>query len=157
VRVGVLRTISVDSVTALTAHLAQSAARRWQVREGAGDEVARWLRQGRVDIIWTTVRPESAANTEILWHEPFVLLAARGHPLIRRRGRPVRLKDLDGERLVLRTSCELKSGELQSAGVKVRIVARADRDDLALRLVAEGLGLAVAPQSLANAVSGWFL
>lgn len=32
----------------------------------------------------------------------------------------------------------------------MRIVARTERDELALRLVAEGLGIAIAPQSLAT-------
>jgi DNA-binding transcriptional LysR family regulator len=32
----------------------------------------------------------------------------------------------------------------------MRVVARAERDELALRLVAEGFGIAIAPQSLAT-------
>src|SRR5262245_25525438 len=149
VRLGILRTISADAVAAVSANLAQSTTARWQIREGGAEELLRWLRQGRVDVAWTTVQPKTP-NAQTLWHEPFVVLTARGHPLIQRRNRAVNLKDLDGERLVLRGSCELKPGELQSAGIKVRIAARTHRDDLAIQLVAKGLGIAVAPVSLAT-------
>lgn len=149
VRVGVLRTISADAVAAVLASLQQNAKHRWQVREGRPEELTRWLRQGRIDIAWTTVQA-GTLNAQVLWHEPFVVLAARNHLLAARHRDRIMLKDLDGELLVLRGSCELTTGELQSAGIKMRVAARADRDDLAVRLVANGIGVAVAPRSLAT-------
>jgi DNA-binding transcriptional LysR family regulator len=149
VRVGVLRTFSTDAVAAVLASLSQDTEHRWQIREGRPEELVRWLRRGRTDIAWMTVQARTA-NAQILWHEPFVVLAARNHLLAARHRHGVMLKDLDGELLVLRGSCELKTGQLQSAGIKMRIAARADRDDLAVRLVADGIGIAVAPRSLAT-------
>jgi DNA-binding transcriptional LysR family regulator len=147
VRIGVLRTISAEAITAVLTSLSQKAEHKWQIREGRPEELARWLRQGRIDIAWTTVESQTP-NTHVLWHEPFVVFAAHDHPLARHQGRAITLRDLDGERLVLRGSCELKRGQLQAAGVKVRVAARADRDILAMRLVAKGFGLALAPRSL---------
>ena len=60
------------------------------------------------------------------------------------------MKDLDGESLILRPSCEMKTGQLLAAGISIRIAARAARDELAIRLVAQGLGIAMAPRSLAT-------
>jgi DNA-binding transcriptional LysR family regulator len=58
---------------------------------------------------------------------------------------------LDGEPLVLRSACELKEGGLRETGLSMRIAAKVERDDLALRLVAQGIGIAIAPRSLATA------
>jgi DNA-binding transcriptional LysR family regulator len=148
IRIGVLRTISSDTVTAALAKLSSSGEQTYGVREGGTDQLARWLRQGRIELAWTTVAAKMP-NAQILWEEPFVCLASRNHPLAR-RPRRAKLKDLEGEALVLRGSCELKAGKLHSAGVRMRIAARVERDDLALRLVAQGIGVAFAPQSLAT-------
>jgi hypothetical protein len=62
----------------------------------------------------------------------------------------VELRHLNGERIVLRASCELRNGRLREAGVALRVAARAARDELALSLVASGIGIAIAPRSLAT-------
>ena len=60
------------------------------------------------------------------------------------------LSDLEGESLALRGACEMPRGALWPENLRMRIVARTERDELALRLVAEGLGIAIAPRSLAT-------
>jgi DNA-binding transcriptional LysR family regulator len=60
------------------------------------------------------------------------------------------LSDLEGESLVLRGAFEMPRGALWPERLRMRIVARIERDELALRLVAEGLGIAIAPQTLAT-------
>jgi DNA-binding transcriptional LysR family regulator len=60
------------------------------------------------------------------------------------------LKDLDGESLILRSSCENEDGQLRAEGISIRIAARAARDELAIRLIAQGVGIAIAPRSLAT-------
>jgi len=148
VRIGVLRTISSDAVASVVAKLSATNECTWTLREGDDNAITRWLRQGRIDVAWTTVGTKRP-NTQVIWHEPFVCLAGREHPLARRRSK-ANLKDLDGEVFVLRGSCELRAGKLQSAGVKMRTATRVERDDLALRLVAQGVGIAIAPRSLAT-------
>lgn len=150
VRVGVLRTVPVKAVCEVLTSLSSHAPeQRWQVREGDPAELARWLRQGRIDIAWTIVDSD-APGTQVLWREPFVILAARNHRLAQPPRRRITLKDLEGERFVLRGSCELRSGQLEAAGIKIRIAARADRDALALELIGRGFGIGVAPRSLAT-------
>lgn len=146
---GVLRTLSAASVAAVAATLSQAAAPSWRFREGGAEDLARWLRQGRIDAAWTVVEA-NAANAAILWREPFVLLAARNHRLASSRRRKVTLADLDGEALVLRGACELKPGRLRAEGIGLRVVARTDRDEVAVKLVAQGVGVAIAPRSLAT-------
>lgn len=149
-RLGILRTLSAEAVAAVAARLSQAADPAWRTREGGAEELSRWLRQGRIDAAWTVVEA-NARTASLLWREPFVVLAPRGHRLAQPRRRKTTLGDLDGERLVLRGACELKSGRLRAAGVRLRIAARADRDELAVRLVAQGVGIAIAPLSLATA------
>lgn len=148
-RIGVLRTLASDNVAAVLGNVMRSPAPVWKAREGTTVEIGKWLAQGRIDIAWTTIdRP--SATAEILWHEPFDLLTARHHRLARSPNGSVSIADLAGENIILRTSCELRSGKLQAAGIKLRVVASADRDDLALKLVAQGIGVAIAPRSFAG-------
>lgn len=147
---GILRTLSAERVAGVAATLFQAAESSWRFREGGVDELARWLRQGRIDSAWTAVEAE-AAHAAILWREPFVLLAGRNHRLAGPRRRKVTLADLDGEGLILRGACELKPGRLRAEGIGLRIVARTDRDEVAVKLVGQGVGVAIAPRSLATA------
>jgi hypothetical protein len=48
----------------------------WRVRDGGPDDLVRWLRQGRIDIAWTTIEA-STRNALVLRHEPFFVLAVR--------------------------------------------------------------------------------
>lgn len=148
-RIGILRTLASDDVAAVLGNVMRSPSPVWKAREGTAAEIGKWLAQGRIDIAWTTIdRPSPTA--EILWHEPFDLLVARHHRLARNPNGTVGIADLAGEDIVLRTSCELRSGKLQAAGIKLRVIARANRDDLALKLVAQGIGVAIAPRSFAG-------
>lgn len=147
IRIGVLRTLASGHVAAVLDHLMRSPSPIWKVREGTNAEVGRWLAQGRIDIAWTSI--ERASETaRILWQESFDVLVARHHRLAQREA--VGITDLVDENIILRTSCELRSGKLQSAGIKLRVVARADRDELALKLVEQGTGIAIAPRSFAG-------
>jgi DNA-binding transcriptional LysR family regulator len=150
-RMGVLETIAAAEVASVASWLGRhEPAWRWQVWEGPPARLAEWLRQGRVDVTWTVLAEAIAPNTRMLWQEPFVVLAPHGHRLATGGRSRISLADLDGEPLVLRSSCELKEGRLRAAGVSLRVVAKAERDDLALHLVAQGAGIAIAPLSLAT-------
>ncbi|MGV6875577.1 LysR family transcriptional regulator [Pseudochelatococcus sp. B33] len=148
-RIGVLRTLAGNDVAAVLGNVMRSSSPVWKAREGTAVEIGKWLAQGRIDIAWTVIdRPSPTAK--ILWHEPFDLLVARCHRLARNPDGAVSIADLAGENIILRTSCELRSGKLQAAGIKLRVAARAERDDLALKLVAQGIGVAIAPRSFAG-------
>src|SRR6516162_4399664 len=148
-RIGVLQTIASYDVakfsSALTLH---NPDLRLQVWEGGVIRVGEWLRQGRIDAAWTIV-DKDAGNARVLWQEPFVVLSSRTHPFATGDHTKLSVADLEGQPVVLRLNCEAKRGRLWPESTRIRVVARAERDDLALRLVSQGLGIAIAPLSLA--------
>ena len=149
-RIGVLQTIASHDVakfsSALTLH---NPDLRLQVWEGGVVRVGEWLRQGRIDAAWTIV-DKDAGNARVLWQEPFVVLSSRTHPFATGDHTKLSVTDLEGQPVVLRLGCEAKRGRLWPESIRIRVVARAERDELALRLVSQGLGIAIAPLSLAT-------
>ena len=148
-RIGVLQTIaSYDVATFSSALTLHNPDLRLQVWEGGAIRVGEWLRQGRIDAAWTIV-DKDAGNARVLWQEPFVVLSSRTHPFATGDHTKLSVADLEGQPVVLRLGCEAKRGRLWPESTRIRVVARAERDELALRLVSQGLGIAVAPLSLA--------
>jgi DNA-binding transcriptional LysR family regulator len=150
IRVGILQTLSSGDVANVLSQSMLSGEPVWKISEGNAADIAKWLAQGQIDIAWTAIE-RTTRNSVVLWREAFAVLMARNHRLARRSARAVKVADLAGEPMVLRTSCEMRSGKLRASGIHCRVVARASRDDLVLRLVAQGVGLAIAPRSFANA------
>jgi DNA-binding transcriptional LysR family regulator len=149
-RIGVLNTIASRHVASFTRALTGSNPElRVQLREGGRSRIQEWLRGGQIDAAWTTI-DNARANTHRLWREPFLALVGSGHRFARDRRAQVSYADIEGENFVLRGACEMPRGSLWPESLRLRVVARAERDELALRLVAEGAGLAIAPQSLAT-------
>lgn len=129
--------------------------------EGSADRVDGWLSQERVDIAWTNVN-DLTPNTRVLWREPLVAVAAPGHPFADMGG-IISIRDLAKQPFIHRSRCELDSvgrAQLKAAGVKLEVRARAEREDLAFRLVRTGKGITLAPKSIvpsdliASVVSG---
>ena len=149
-RVGILQTLSSSDVANVLSQSTLSEEPAWKIREGNAADIAKWLAQGQIDIAWTAIE-RTTRNSAVLWSEAFAVLMARNHRLAQRSARAVKVADLAGEPMVLRTSCEMRSGKLRASGIHCRVVARVSRDDLVLRLVAQGIGLAIAPRSFANA------
>jgi len=148
-RIGVLQTVSSYDVAAFSSALAMHNPHlRLQVWEGGAIRIGEWLRQARIDAAWTTV-DKDAGNARVLWHKPFVVLSSRTHPFATGAQTKLSIADLEGQPVVLRLSCEAKRGQLWPESTRIRVVARAERDELALRLVSQGLGIAIARLSLA--------
>ena len=146
-RIGILHTVASYDVAAFSSALAMHNPHlRLQVWEGGAIRVGEWLRQARIDAAWTTV-DKDAGNARVLWHEPFVVLSSRTHPFATGAQTKLSVADLEGQPVVLRLSCEAKRGQLWPESARIRVVARAERDELALRLVSQGLGIAIAPLS----------
>jgi len=150
-RVGVLHTLPAREVAKSLAALRQDHPQfHWRFREGSDGQLNRWLSEGRTDIAWTAIS-DSEMNARVLWREPYVAMVAKSHPIARSKRLAIRIKDLRGEPIVLRGACELPRKALAAAGVTFKRAARTERDDLALAMVAEGHGFAVAPRNLATA------
>lgn len=149
-RIGVLQTLASGEIATFLATLEErDPDLRVQVWEAGAIELGQWLRQGRIDAAWTLVERDTA-HARMLWQEAFVLLASRLHRLGKPRAK-VSLADLEGEAIVLRTACEMRRGQLWPDNMRMRVAARAHRDELALQLVAQGVGIAIAPLGLATA------
>lgn len=146
-RVGVLNTIAAADVMATAAVLHQQGDLEIQLWEGGISRIRDWFQAKRVDALWTTLT-RAEPNSRLLWKEPFAVLASPAHHLAREAR--LRVADLNAEPFILRSSCELTSGQLLNAGFSPKVVARAERDELALQMVSQGVGLVVAPTSIAT-------
>jgi len=149
-RVGVLQTIASRHLASFSSALTRGRPGLMvQIREAGPIRIQEWLRSGQIDVAWTVV-DKPGRNARQLWRETFAVFAGPAHRFARNPRRVLSLSDLEGESLVLRGACEMPRGALWPESLRMRIVARTERDELALRLVAEGFGIAIAPKSLAT-------
>jgi DNA-binding transcriptional LysR family regulator len=150
VRVGVLDTLPQVAIVALIRRLAkQEPGVQTDLWEGSADRLAGWLAQGRIDVAWTNVN-DLTHNARVLWREPLVAVVAPNHPFAKRHGH-IAIRDLENHPFVHRSRCELDAvgrAQLRAAGVTLRVTARAEREDLAFRLIRSGKGITLAPKSL---------
>jgi DNA-binding transcriptional LysR family regulator len=149
-RIGILHTVAGRQVVALSTGLSRRLPNlRLQLWEGGASQLASWLRQGRIDLAWTIVE-SSGPCARKLWIERFALFTSLNHRFAQKPRLRLTMSDLEGESLILRTCCEMPRGALWPDRITMPVAARAARDELALQLVAEGVGIAVAPESLAT-------
>jgi DNA-binding transcriptional LysR family regulator len=150
VRIGVLNTLPQAAVATLAQEIATQAPNvQLELWEGTVERVAGWLAQERVDLAWTHV-DEGAADAQVLWRERLVAVTAPDHPLAQVRG-PIAIRDLGDHSFVHRSTCEFDAvgrAQLKAAGVTLRVIARAEREELAFQLIRGGKGITLAPHSL---------
>lgn len=150
VRVGVLDTLPQEAIVQMFQMLSKREPNlQIDIWEGAADRVAGWLSQGRVDIAWSNVN-DLTTNAQVLWREPLVAVVAPNHPFAKIRG-AITIRDLERHPFVHRSRCELDAvgrAQLRAAGVTLHVTARAEREDLAFRLIRSGNAITLAPRSL---------
>jgi DNA-binding transcriptional LysR family regulator len=150
VRVGVLDTLPQEAIVTLVRALAKREPNvQVELWEGSADRVAGWLAQERIDVAWTDVN-DLTPNARVLWREPLVAVVAPNHPFAKERGH-VAIRELENHPFVHRSRCELDAvgrAQLRAAGVTLRVTARAEREDLAFRLIRRGKSITLAPKSL---------
>ena len=150
VSLGVLHTLAATDIARAHSRLVKTARRwRWAVREGAASWLSDALDKQQIDLAWGVVE-QGEPNARVLWREPFVAIVAKDHPIAKSGRTSIRIGDLNNDRIILRGRCELPRNALQDAGLTIKPAARADRDELALALAAQGLGFVIAPRSLAT-------
>ncbi|MGD8429217.1 MAG: LysR family transcriptional regulator [Ectothiorhodospiraceae bacterium] len=150
-RLGVLRTLPPRWVAAIAQRLGGPDS-GLQILEGTPAELSEWLRQQRVDAVYTDIglggtRP----NQQPLQRERFVLIAPETFELAAQSS--IDLDDIHGVPYVLRTHCEaLPEGNevFKAKGVRPHVVARTAVDALAVDLVAAEFGVTVLPECLAG-------
>ncbi len=122
--------------------------------EDNSDRLAEMLGDGRLDLalIGTAGEPASGMNTAVLIDEKLVAAIAPGHPLAGRQTVAIKaLRDVPlvslprgtGVRAALDAACA-------AAGFEPRIVFEASALPMVVTMAAQGLGLAVVPESAAN-------
>jgi DNA-binding transcriptional LysR family regulator len=135
-------------------HLLGEALRGWSLTGAAPARLLTRDREGTIDAVRAGeahlgVAPMEARraelSTEVLGVIPQVLAVPSTHPLAARRS--VRLRDLDGARLVApspdRPHRQALDAALAAAGARAEVAVEANGWELALRFVELGLGAAV--------------
>jgi DNA-binding transcriptional LysR family regulator len=114
-------------------------------------DMERLVRQGTLDMVLVHHVPAGCTfDVHALGEEPYVAVLPEGNPLLR-QGTPLRLEDLGAEGWVRFRRASVLDGYLAQLladrGLSPRTVGRASQVSTAVRLVAEGLGVTIAPAS----------
>lgn len=153
IRLGVLESLASAWLAALVAGYGRTAAEPLELVEGGERELQAALASEAVDAALTLIPPGGLRFAhEVLWHEPYRLALPVSHPLASRAS--VGAEEVAGETMLARRACELlgeTSRFFTERGVRPRFALRSDNDDRVMAMVAAGLGVTVAPASLARA------
>jgi DNA-binding transcriptional LysR family regulator len=148
--IGAAPAISTYVLPALLKRFADEHPRvQLTVRTGHSEEVLELVlrRQVQLGLVRALRHPE--IESVPLYEDELVLVADRGHPFAKRV--VIRVQDLGAEQLILfdRTSSyhELTSAFFRAAGVEPRGVMELDNIDATKKMVQQGLGIALLPQT----------
>lgn len=123
-----------------------------EVTEGNERELQAALANGSVDLTLSLIARQMPSDAcETLFSEGYRLALPSGHPLAQSRSVPV--EAIAGETMIARRACEAlgeTSRFFTERGVRPRFALRSGNDDRALAMVRAGLGVTVAPASLAR-------
>lgn len=150
IRAALLETVAPAAAARVARALAERAPNlRWQWRNAGAAAIRDELAQGRIDLALTRVERGLPGFRQVELfadHQALAFPADRAAALPRR----VRPSILQGAPLIVRTHCEdtaRASRVLDRDGVHPVVVARVSRDDVALALVAAGIGACLLPDS----------
>lgn len=151
-RLGVLPTLEVEAVGRWVARV-RAAFSSWRVEvwEGSRDNLQNWLQEERIDAAVSVIDRKHRSTAPLLI-DPFVLLVSYDSDLGRSERASVRLSELADTPIISRGFCEMLPEALKlfsRARYTPRVVARPERDHLALGLAAQGMGALFAPISIA--------
>ena len=122
-----------------------------QLIEDSSERVAKNVESGLADIGFLQLpASKSAFETRTIISEPFVLLVAKSHPLVKQK--EVALKQLAAESFIFYKgrARDTASEACRKAGFEPRIACESGELETVRALVAAGLGLAVVPQLAAG-------
>ena len=122
---------------------------RLSVRTGHSEEVLELVLRGQVEVGLTRQLRHADIVSEPVYEDELVLVANRDHPFARRV--VIRMEELASEELILfdRTSSyhDLTYALFRAAGVEPAGVMELDNIDAAKKMVQQGLGVALLPQT----------
>ena len=150
VRLGVLDSVATAWV--------EDGVRRYEstepleLTEGSDRELQAALANGSLDIALTLVsRDASSQAAKALFDDDYCLALTSAHRLAARPS--VQVEEVAAETMIARRACEAlgeTSRFFTERGVRPRFALRSGNDDRALAMVRAGLGVTVAPRSLAR-------
>jgi DNA-binding transcriptional LysR family regulator len=150
-RLGVIPTISGPMLEGVARELSRDFG--IELVEGDDRELRGQLASGKIQLALTLLDDSDGdENVHSLLEEPYVLVMPAGHRFAGMR--EVSPQDLAGDIMIARRSCEVlqrTSRFFTDAGVRPRFALRSENEDRCMRMVAAGLGVTVAPRSLAPA------
>ncbi len=150
IRLGVLETLALDWLEAIVA--GYRGAEPLELVEGSARELQAALASESLDLALTILPPGGRGEGQALLEEPYCLALPEAHPLA--GAAQVAARDVAGETMIARRSCEVlgeTSRFFTERGVRPRFALRSPSDERALAMVRAGLGVTVAPRSLAKA------
>lgn len=149
IRLGILVTIATARLEALAA--AWRGPEPLELTEGSERDLTAALASGRLDLALTLLRPgETRFTRESLYAEPYRLALPETHSLAHRE--TVAPEEVAGDTMIARRSCEMlaeTSRFFTERGVRPPFSLRSPNDDRVMAMVRAGLGITVAPASLA--------
>lgn len=150
-RLGVIRSVSASDLRWIVRIISQDHG--VEMIEGTDYELRSALSAGRIHLALSLLREkETNLSCNRLWSEPYKMIVHANHRFATRD--EVAPDELAGDIMIARRSCEIleeTSRFFTSAGVRPRFALRSDNDERCLAMVAAGLGITTAPQSLAVA------
>lgn len=146
-RLGVIPTIAGPMLECLARELSRDFG--IELVEGDDRELRGQLASGKIQLALTLLG-ESDGSADLLLEEPYVLVMPATHRFAGLE--EVSPQDLAGDIMIARRSCEVlqrTSRFFTDAGVRPRFALRSENEDRCMRMVTAGLGVTVAPRSLA--------
>ncbi len=148
--------LTIGAIPSVSACLLPSAIAEFRQRhplielallEGTSEAVAQWVESGRVEfgVVQLPTSGRSFAQ-EVLFTEPFVLLAAKSHPTAQQR--TISLRKLADEPFILYKgrARDTALAACRAAGFEPRIACESSELETIRSLVAARLGVAILPQ-----------
>jgi len=152
--IGLMCTVSAQRLLPAIASFGRENSRiELLVHDIWGSRAQELLLSGALDCIvmaHTADLPERFEQ-QLLITEPMLLAMNNTHELNLRES--IGFDDLNGQRYVDRLQCEFRDAffnEIGSRNLDVQTVMRSEREDLICQAIAEGIGVAVMPRSVAN-------
>jgi DNA-binding transcriptional LysR family regulator len=148
----ILGTMPTLPITRLAQAVGRLAESELEIVEKDAASLLRAVRQGRIDcaLVDHAAHDSEGLHIQPLFHEEYGVLLPDSHKLAAQA--VVDAEDLAGDVMIARRSCERlreTSAFFTSRGVRPRFSFKSHNDERAIALVAAGLGITVAPSSLA--------
>lgn len=150
-KLGVIPTVSGPMLERIAHELARDFG--IELVEGPDRDLRGQLASGKIQLALTLLdEDEAGGRVHPLLDEPYVLVMPESHRFA--KAAEVAPQDIAGDIMIARRSCEVlqrTSRFFTDAGVRPRFALRSENEDRCMRMVSAGLGITVAPLSLAPA------